>query len=82
MKHLHHQLQNKELLYASRVYPPTSNGGSDKKTKKREDGPTEELRAGEAEAVTTAFIFRMSAAANCEVCIACIELGKKVQIPT
>lgn len=56
--------QNKELLYASRAYSVRASG--DKKTEKRGEGGGA-IESG-ASTVTTAFIFRVSAAANCEVC--------------
>jgi hypothetical protein len=64
--------QNKELLFASRAYPSSrsvlgDDGGGDKKAKKKGQGRAEPAERSTAVAVTTAFIFTMSAAANCEV---------------
>lgn len=63
-----HTKQNKELLYASRAYPSARSvlfPSGDKKTKKKEEGGTAESSKGIP--VITAFVFTMSAAANCEV---------------
>lgn len=74
--HKTHNAQNKELLYAARAYPSARSvlssssgssgggGGGDKK-KKKEGGAA---AGAKGVPVTTAFIFSMSAAANCEVC--------------
>ena len=66
------QTQNKELLFAARAFPSTrsvlgaGNAGGDKKaTKKKKEKPVAE-EAARGVPVTTAFIFTMSAAANCE----------------